>query len=115
MNTALIDTLLTLIPTAFKILYEQERMMDPNVVFHQCFDWFVVKYGRTSAEDCKTNHTAMAANWHPSMEFEVLTLRLFLGVTFGSLSGHPITDNNTVDIGIHVLNRTGLFAKEYMV
>ena len=27
--------------------------MDPNVVFRQCFDWFVVKYRHTSAEDAK--------------------------------------------------------------
>ncbi len=35
MNTVLIDTILSLIPSAFKILYEQERMMDPNAVFRQ--------------------------------------------------------------------------------
>ncbi len=50
MNATLIDTLLGLIPTAFKLLYEQERMMDPNAVFRQCFDWFVTKYGCTSTE-----------------------------------------------------------------
>ncbi len=115
MNTALIDTLLSLIPMAFKILYKQEQMMDPNAVFHQCFDWFIIKYGCTSAEDCKNKRMAMAANWHPSMGFEVLTLRLFHGITFASLSGHPITDKDTVDIGVRVLNCTGLFAKEYKV
>ena len=113
MNAALIDTLLGLILTAFKLLYEQERMMDPNAVFRQCFDWFVIKYRRTSAEDRETNYTAMAANWHPSMGFEVLTSRLFCGVTFASLSDHPITDKDTVDIAVRVLNRTGLFAEEY--
>jgi uncharacterized membrane protein YgcG len=113
MNTALINTLLRLIPMAFKILYEQEQMMDPNPVFRQCFDWFIVKYRCTLAEDHKTDHMAMAADWHPSMGFEVLTLRLFHGVTFTSLSGHPITDNDTVNIGVRILNRTGLFAKEY--
>jgi hypothetical protein len=56
---------------------------------------------------------AMAANWHPSMGFAVLTLRLFCGITFASLSGCPITDKDTVNIGVHVLNRTGLFPKEY--
>jgi len=113
MNTALINTLLSLIPAAFKLLYKQEQMMDPNTVFRQCFDWFVAKYGRTSAEDRKTNRTAMAADWHPSMGFEVLTSRLFCGVTFASLLGHPITDKDTVDIGIHVFNCTGLFVEEY--
>jgi hypothetical protein len=38
MNTALINTLLSLIPMAFKILYELEQMVDPNAVFCQCFD-----------------------------------------------------------------------------
>jgi hypothetical protein len=78
---------LQLIPTAFKILYEQEQMMDLNAVFRQCFDWVVTKYGRTSAEDRETNRTAMAADRHPSMGFEVLTSHLFPGVTFASLSG----------------------------
>ena len=113
MNAALIDTLLGLIPMAFKLLFEQELMMDPSAVFCQCFDWFVTKYGHTSAKDREANRTAMAANWHPSMGFEVLTSCLFHGVTFASLSGHPITDKDTVDIGVRVFNCTGLFAKEY--
>ena len=48
----------------------------------------------------------MAADWHS-------TSHLFRGVTFASLSGHPITDKDTVDIGVRFLNRTGLFAEEY--
>jgi hypothetical protein len=65
MNAAHINTLLSLILTAFKLLYEQERMMDPNAVFQQCFDWLVIKYGCTLAKNCQTNRMAMAANWHP--------------------------------------------------
>jgi len=113
MNATLIDNLLSLIPMAFKLLYEQQRMMDPNAVFRQCFNWFVNKYRCTSIKDRETNRTAMAADWHPSMGFEVLTSRLFCDITFASLSGHPITDKDTADIGVHVLNGTGLFAKEY--
>jgi hypothetical protein len=113
MNAMLINTILSLILMAFKLLYEQERMMNPNAVFEQCFNWFIIKYGHTSAEDCKTNWMAIAANWHPSMGFEVLTLHLFCCVTFASLSGHPYTDKDTVDISVRVLNRMGLFPKEY--
>jgi hypothetical protein len=47
------------------------------------------------------------------MGFEVLTSRLFRGITSASLSGHPITGKDTVDIGVRVLNLTGLFPKEY--
>ncbi len=62
MNTILIDTLLSLIPAAFKLLCEQERIMDPNTVFQQCFDWFVIKYKHTLAEDPETNPMAMATD-----------------------------------------------------
>jgi hypothetical protein len=82
MNAVLINTLLSLILMAFKLLYEQMRMMDPNTVFQQYFDWFAIKYRCTLAEDCKTNRMAMATNWHPSMGFEALTLRLFHGIAF---------------------------------
>jgi hypothetical protein len=58
MNIALINTLLCLIPSAFKLLYKQERMMDLNAVFRQCFNWFGAKYGRTSAKDRETYLTA---------------------------------------------------------
>ncbi len=47
------------------------------------------------------------------MGFEVLTSCLFCGITFASLSGHPITDKDMVNIGVRVLNRTGLFPEEY--
>jgi hypothetical protein len=113
MNAALINTLLSLIPTAFKLFYKQEQMMNPNTVFRQCFDWFVIKYRHTLAKDRKANWMAMAANWHPLMGFEVVTLCLFCGITFASLSGHPITDKDTVDIGVGILNRTLLFPEEY--
>ena len=111
--SSLVDTLLSLIPTTFKLLYEHEQMVGPIAVFCHCFDWFVTKYGHTSAEDRETNRAAMAANWHPSMGFEVLTSRLFCSITFASLSSHPITDKDSVDIGVRVLNCTGLFAEEY--
>jgi hypothetical protein len=116
MNAVLINTLLSLISTAFKLLYEQEWMMNPIIVFQQFFDWFVIKYRCTLAKDRDSreiNWMAIAANWHPSMGFEVLTLHLFCGVTFASLSGHPIMDKDTIDIGMRALNCTGLFLEEY--
>jgi hypothetical protein len=112
-NVALINTLLSLTLMTFKLLYKQVRMMNPKAVFQQCFDWFVSMYGSTLAEDHETNRMAMAPNWHPSMGFEVLTLCHFRGITFASLSGHPITDKDMVHIGIRVLDHTGLFPKEY--
>jgi hypothetical protein len=63
MNAALINTLLSIILTAFKLLYEQERMMNPNAVFRQCFDWFVIKYthfGRRSRDQSDGNGCQLA-------------------------------------------------------
>jgi hypothetical protein len=79
------------------------------------FDWFVKKNGCILAKDRKTNRMAIAANWHPLMGFEVITSHLFCSITFTSLSGHPIMDKDTVDIGMHVLHHTGLFAEEYKI
>ncbi len=87
--------------------------MNPNAVFQQCFDWFVIKYGRTLAEDRKTNQMAMASDWHPSVGLEILASHLFHGFSFVSLSGQPITDKDMVNIGIRVLNCMGLCPKEY--
>jgi hypothetical protein len=113
MNAALIDVFLDLIPIAFKQAYEQKRMEDPNAIFREMFDWFVFKYGRTSAEDRKANRTMMALEWHPSMGFELLAACLFHRATFANLAKYPINDDDIVDIGIRVLYRTGLFAEEY--
>jgi hypothetical protein len=77
------------------------------------FDWFIFKYGRTSAEDRKANRTMMASEWHPSMGFELLAVRLFRGATFANLAKYPVNDDDIVDIGIRVLHQTGLFSEEY--
>jgi hypothetical protein len=49
MNAVLIDTLLSLISSAFKLLYEHERMLNPN------YYWFVINYGRTLAKIVRPN------------------------------------------------------------
>ncbi len=66
----------------------------------------------TSAEDQETNHTTMAMDWHPSMGFTLLTTRLFHRAIFANLAKHAIPNKDIVDIGIHVLHCTGLFAEE---
>jgi hypothetical protein len=113
MNAALIDAFLDLILVAFKQAYTQKRMEDPNAVFREMFDWFVFKYSCTSAEDCKANRTVMASEWHPSMGFELLAMRLFCRAIFANLAKYPINDDDIIDIGIRVLHQTGLFSEEY--
>ena len=113
MNAALINALLSLIPTAFKLLYEQEWMMDPNAVFHQCLTGSSQSMDVLPPKIVKPIIQQWPPTGTPQWKFEVLTSRLFCGITFASLSGHPITDKDTVDIGVRVLNHTGLFAEEY--
>jgi hypothetical protein len=43
------------------------------------------------------------------MGFEILTLGLFCCINIASLSGHQITDKDTVYISVPVPNSTGLF------
>jgi hypothetical protein len=40
-------------------------------------------------------------------------LHLFCGITFASLSCHSITNKDTVNISVRILNCTGLFPIEY--
>jgi hypothetical protein len=113
MNTALINAFLNLIPVFFKQSYKQICMENPNFVFCKMFAWFITEYGCMSAEDRATNRSLMALEWHPSQGFELLIARLFCGATFANLAKYPIPNADIVDIGIRVLHRTGLFAKEY--
>ncbi len=113
MKSAIIDAFLNFVPVAFKQSYEQIHMENPNSVFCKMFAWFMAKFGCTSADDLKANRTAMALEWHPSQGFELLVTHLFRGATFANLAKHPIPNNDIVDIGIHVIHRTGLFVEEY--
>jgi hypothetical protein len=36
------------------------------------FDWFIMKYGKTTTTDRKENWQQMAADWHPSNGFDPL-------------------------------------------
>jgi hypothetical protein len=89
MYTVLINAFLDLIPIAFKQAYKQKRIEDPYAVFRKMFDWFVFKYGRTSAEGHKANCTVMALEWHPTIGFELLAARLFCKVTIANLAKYP--------------------------
>ena len=46
----------------------------------------------------------MASEWHPSMGFELLTARLFHGITFANLAKYPINNDDIVNIGIRPLH-----------
>ncbi len=86
-------------------------MENPNSTFHEIFAWFVTKCSHTSADNCKSNRTTMALECHLTQGFKLLVTRQFQGATFAKLPKHPIPDDDIVDIGICVIHRTGLFAK----
>ncbi len=113
MSFTLIAAFLYLVPVTFKQMYKQIRMENTNSAFCKVFTWFVLKYGRTSTDNCKANCTAMALQWHPSQGFELLVARLFWGATFTNLTKHPIPDDGIANIGICVINHMGLFVEEY--
>jgi hypothetical protein len=108
MNSALIDAFLDLVPVAFKQSYKQIQIKNSNSVFCEMFAWFVAKYGRTSVDTHKANRTAM-----PSQGFKLLVMHLFQGATPANLAKHPIPDDGIVNIGIHIIHLTGLFAEVY--
>ncbi len=88
-------------------------MKQPNTVFLNMFDWFIMKYGQTITEDCKANWQRMVATWHPSDGLEPLATRLFIGASYVSAARCPVDNCNVIDIGLRVIKRCGMYAKEY--
>ena len=84
MNLALSDVFLMNLLKAICETYEPIRMKQPNTVFLHMFDWFIMKYGRTTIKDCKENWQRMATTWHPSKGFEPLAMCLFIGASYAS-------------------------------
>jgi hypothetical protein len=113
MNAALSDIFLANLPKAICKTYEPIRMKQPNTVFLHMFDWFIMKYGKTMAKDCKDNWQRMAADWHPSDGFKPLATRLLIDASYASAARYPMDDCDVIDIGLHVIKRCGMYSEEY--
>jgi hypothetical protein len=55
----------------------------------------------------------MATTWHPSKGFEPLATRLFIGMSYASAACYPMDNCDVIDIGLCVIKRCGMYAKEY--
>ncbi len=77
------------------------------------FVWIVNHYGKTMAEDCKANRQRMAANWHPANIFNTLVLCLFTSTAFAGCTNFTMANRDIVNIGPHIIKRSGMYAKEY--
>ncbi len=115
MNAALSDVFLANLPKAIRKTYEPICMKQPNTVFLHMFDWFITKYGKTMAKDCKDNWQRMAADWHPSNGFEPLVTRLFIGASYVSASCYLMDDCNVINISLRVIKRCGMYSEEYKI
>jgi hypothetical protein len=113
MNAALSDVFLVNLPKAICEPYEPICMKQLNTVFLCMFDWFITKYGKMAAKDCKDNRQRMAANWHPSNGFKPLATRLFIGASYASAARYPMDDCDVINIGLHVIKHCGMYSKEY--
>ena len=113
MNAALFDVFLTNLPQAICETYEPIRMKQPNTVFPHIFDWFITKYGKTTTEDREENRQRMAADWHPSDDFEPHVMHLFIGASYESTARPPMDNRNIIDIGLCVIKRCGMYSEEY--
>jgi hypothetical protein len=78
-NAALLDVFLANLPKWICNGYDPICMGLPNTVFLHMFDWFIKKYGITTAKEREDNRQQMATNWQPIDGFEQLVTRLFLG------------------------------------
>ena len=112
MNTALIDTFLTLLPPPARLAYESIRIMNPNAVFRDVFQWFLEKYGETQATDRKNNLDRMTTQWTPTDGFDSLVHRLFLAETYATCANHPLQPHQILDAAVIVIQNCGLYPEE---
>jgi hypothetical protein len=113
MSAALLDVFLTNLPKLICNGYDPIRMGLPNTVFLHMFQWFIKKYGITTAEEREENRQQMAADWQPANGFEQLIMRLYLGASYASAARYPMEERNIIDIGLRVIKHCGMCAEEY--
>lgn len=112
MNTALIDTFLAFLPPQAKLAYESIRIMNPNAVFRDVFQWFLDKYGDTQAQDRKQNVDNMTQPWTPTDGFDSLIHRLFMASTYATCANHPLQQHQILDAAVIVIQNCGLYPEE---
>ena len=76
-------------------------------------NWFIMKYGKTTTEDCKECRQQMATDWHPSNGFEPLATCLFIDASYASAARYPRDDCDVIDIDLRVIKRCGMYSEEY--
>jgi hypothetical protein len=113
MNAALSNVFLANLPKVIHETYKPIHIKQLNTVFLHMFDWFITKYGRTTTEDREENQQRMAATWHPSKGFKPLATRLFIGTSYASAARYPMDNCDVINIGLHIIKRCGMYAKEY--
>ncbi len=113
MNTALANVFLEALSLQVRTSFQQWQLCKLNIVFINMIVWFIFHYGKTKAEDFKANRQCMAADWHPTNGFDTLVLCLFTSVAFAGCTNFTMADCNIVDIGLCVIKRCGMYAKEF--
>jgi hypothetical protein len=115
MNNSLANIFLKALSSKVRTSFQLRCLCKPNILFVNMFVWVFDHYGKTTAEDCKANCQRMAANWHPTNNFDTLVLRLFTGTVFVGCTNFMMADRNIVNISLLVIKRCGMYAKEYKV
>ncbi len=113
MNTTLPDIFLKALSLQVCASFQQRCLCKPNILFIDMFMWFVDHYGKTTAEDCKANCQRMADDWHPTHGFDTLVLRLFTSAAFAGCTNFTMANHDIINIGLCIIKRCGMYAKEY--
>jgi hypothetical protein len=113
MNAALANIFLNALSSQVHASLQQHCLCKLNIVFVNMFEWFVGNYGKTTAKDRDANRLHMAASWHPTNGFDTLALHLFTGAAYAGCTGYTMADRDINNIGLCVIKRCGMFAKEY--
>ena len=83
------------------------------MTFGQVLEWFVKIFGQSNETERQENRQNMEAGWIFDEGVKKLINQINSGLKFTSFTGAPSSENETVDMAIIIVLKTGLFRKAY--
>ena len=113
MNRALTNQFLALLINSTLQAFQATLRQAPNMIFGQVLTWFVERFGQSNETERPENRL----NMEPDLSFdngvETLINHIDSGLKLVSFTEAIISDNETVDMAIGIVLKTGLFREAY--
>ena len=84
------------------------------MVFGRVFQWFLERYGQSNETERHENRTQIETNWSFEDGVETLINQINTGLRYATYTRNPMNNQETVNIAIRIVLRTGLSREAYV-